>query len=121
MSKLIATLYGGVYVQLSLRAYIDLANSLANVAFPDFVPLQMFMELSAATRAVIPYATWRSEKPFNRKTIDYTNNDPELWRVIIRTLLNLTADILDLSPDVRTLCDIIANNVKQKLVSFPHW
>ena len=121
MSKLSSTLYGGIYVQLSLRSYMDLANSLANVSFQDFIPLQQFMTQTEAMRIVNPYATWRSEKPFPHQAIDYTNNDPELWRIIMRTLLNLTADILDLSPDVRTLCDIIANNVKQRLVSFPHW
>ena len=121
MSKLISTLYSGVYVQLSLRAYIDLANSFATVCFQDFVPLQQFMEQTSALHTITPYTIWRSEKPFPRKAIDYTNNDPELWRIIIRTLLNLTADILDLSPDVRTLCDIIANNVKQTIASFPHW
>ena len=61
------------------------------------------------------------KKPIPRQAVDYTNNDPELWRVIIRTLLHMTADILDLSPDIRTLCDTIASNVKRRLVSFPHW
>ena len=121
MSKLISALYGGVHIQLSLRAYMDLANTLANVSFKDFVPLHLFMGQSEARRMIEPYANWRSEKPINRQAMDYTNNDPELWRQIIRTMLHMTADILDLGTDVRTLCDTIAHNVKRVLTGFPHW
>ena len=119
--KLISRVTGGIYVQCSLKSYIELGNSLSNVGYHNFLPLHLVMEHTEARQIAQQVINHRSEKPYPKATTDYTDNNPETWRVIVWTTLNFVGDLLDLGLEYRLVADTIATNVKRFLGKLSDW